>query len=132
MIDKEKVRNYYLQGLNSNQIAKILKCTPPAVRKCIERNCREFKKSHLAAKMANKEVDKVTRREAKKFMSDATFIKKNRSVYKTDEEGNIKINENVAPVVTFDTPRRFKNENSLSEINKRIINSGYKKDELFG
>lgn len=131
MIDKEKVKEYHLKGLNSIQIARILKCNPPAVRKCIERNYREFKKSHLAAKMASKEIDKVTRREAKQFMSDATFIKKNRSIYKTDEEGNIEINKNIAPVVTFDTPRKLKNENSLSEINKRIINSGYKKDELF-
>lgn len=131
MIDKEKVKEYYLKGLNSNQIARILKCTSPAVRKCIERNYRKFKKSHLAAKMANKEVDKVTRKEAKQFMSDITFIKKNRSVYKTDYEGNIILDESIAPIITFDTPRSMKNDNSLNEINKRIINSGYRKNELF-
>ena len=131
MIDKEKVKEYYLKGLNSFQISKIMNCKPATVRKCIERNYKQFKNSHLAVKMANKEINRITKREAKQFMSDITFIKKNRSAYKTDHEGNIILDESIAPIVSFDTPKELKNENSLNEINKRIINSGYRKDELF-
>lgn len=110
LLDKEKVKEYYLKGLNANQIAKILKYNPSSVRKCIQRNFKQFKKSNLSAKLANKEIDKITRREAKQYMSDATFIKKNRSAYKTDTEGNIILDRSIAPVISFDTPKKLKNE----------------------
>lgn len=130
MIDKEKVKQYHLQGLNSFQIAQKLNCKPSAVRKCIERNLKKFRNSHLAAKIANREIDKVTKYECKQFMGDSIFIKKNRSIYKTDLEGNIIINNDVAPVVTFDTPRRLKNENSKNSIDKRIRKSNYRKGNI--
>ncbi len=44
---------------------------------------------------------------------------------------NIYIDESIAPIVTFDTPKGIKNENSLKEIDRRIRKSGYKKNELF-
>lgn len=131
MLDKEKVKEYYLKGLNANQIARILKCKPPTVRKCIERNFKQFKQSNLATKLANKEVDRITRREAKRFMSDETFIKMNKSIYKTDHEGNIILNENIASAISFDAPRELKNRNSAKEIDRIIRKSGYKKDLLF-
>ncbi len=131
MLDKEKVKELYLQGHNAAGIAIILKCKSDTVRQCIHRNLKEFKISHLTNKIMSKEIDRITRHEAKLYMSDATFIKKNRAIYKTNSDGDIVIDVSVAPVVSFDTPKRFKNENSLREIDKRIRKSNYKKDELF-
>lgn len=130
MIDKEKVKELYLKGYSSVLIAGELKCKPETVRKCIERNFRQFKDSHLAIKMKNKEIDRITRQESKQYMSDVTFIKKNRSIYTTTIDGDLVIDKNIAPVVSFDTPKRLKNENSLNEVNKRIVNSEYRKDSL--
>ena len=130
MIDKEKVKELYLKGYSSVLIAEELTCKPETVRNCIERNFKQFKSSHLATKIINKEIDRVTRHEVKQYMSDMTFIKKNRSIYKTNDNGDLFIDKNIAPVVSFDTPRRLKNENSLIEVNNRIIKGEYRKENL--
>lgn len=131
MLDKEKVKELYLEGYGPSQIANILNCKPETVRKCIERNFKQYKSSHLATKIRNREIDRITKMESKQYMSNAAFIEKNRSIYKTNSDGDIVIDANVAPVVSFDTPRRFKNENSQNQVNRKIIKSGYRKDELF-
>lgn len=130
MLDKEKVKELYLKGYGAYQISNILNCKPEAVRKCIERNLKQFRNSHLANKIRNKEIDRITRYESKQYMSDLTFIKKNRSIYETNNDGDLIIDINVAPIITFDTPKRLANENSMKEINRKIIKSGYRKDEL--
>ena len=84
----------------------------------------------MAEKIRRKEVDRVTKYESKKFMSDKTFILKNRSIYKTDSEGNISINKEVAPIVSFDTPKKLVNEYSNNAVNRNIIKSGYRKDNI--
>lgn len=106
-MDKNKVKELYLKGYKAKNIAKILKCKPERVRQCIHRNLKEFKTAHEIEKMRNKEIDRVTRSEAKQWISDKSFILKNRSIYKTDSKGNIVLNKDVAPVVSFDTPRRL-------------------------
>ncbi|NRT90108.1 DNA-binding response regulator [Clostridium beijerinckii] len=130
MLDKERVKELYLKGYAAYQISNVLNCKPEKVRKCIERNLKHFRSSHLANKIRNKEIDRITRYESKQFMSDATFIKKNRSIYKTNDDGDLVVDISVAPIITFDTPKRFVNENSKKEINRKIIKSGYRKDEL--
>lgn len=130
MLDKQQVKELYLEGKNYYSIANILKANPETVRKYIYRNLREFRISHEAEKIRQKEINRITRYESKSYMSDITFIKKNRSAYKTDIEGNIILDKSVVPVVTFDTPMRLANENSQSSINRRIVNSEYRKDSL--
>lgn len=131
MLDKEKVKELYLKGYNAVQIAVTLKCKDSAVRKCISRNFKEFKTSNIAEKIRQKEVKRITLHESKQYMSDADFIKRNRSIYKTNKDGDIVLDKSVAPVVSFDTPRRFKNEYSEKEVDKRIVKSPYKKSLLF-
>jgi uncharacterized protein YjcR len=106
MLDKQMVKELYLKGENYIRIASILNAKPDTIRKHIYRNLREFRNSHEAEKIRRKEIDRITRYESKSCMSDNVFINKNRSVYKTDAEGNIVINKDVAPVISFDTPRR--------------------------
>lgn len=130
MLDKEKVKELYLQGYNAANIARILECNPDTVRQCIHRNLKQFKSSNLANKLRNKEIDRITRFEAKQFMSDETFIKRNGSIYKNNENGDIVLNKDIAPIVSFDTPTIFKNENSKKLVDNRIVKSPYKKDSL--
>ncbi len=126
MLDVKKVKDLYLEGYNSCQIAKKLKCNHSTVRQCIHRNLKEFKKSHAAEKKRRKEVDRITRKESKQYMSDKDFVKRNRSIYKTNKNGDIVLNKDV--VVTFDTPKRLINEYSEDKINKAIIKSDYRKE----
>ncbi|MDB2086599.1 DNA-binding response regulator [Clostridium paraputrificum] len=129
MLDKEKVKEMYLRGYSTTDIAKRLNASRYAVQKCIQRNMRLLKRSHDVAKEFNKEVEKVTRREARKHMSDKEFIRRNKSIYKTNENGDIVLNKAVLGIVSFDTPRRFVNEFSSGRIDKNIKKSGYKKSE---
>lgn len=130
MLDKEKVKKLYLKGYRPVDIATILQCKSDTIRQCIHRNCKQFKNSNLANKLRNKEIDRVTKFEVKHFMSDSTFIRKNRSIYKTNKDGDIILNKEVAPTVSFDTPRRLKNENSENVVDKRIVNSLYRNESL--
>jgi hypothetical protein len=130
MLDKEKVKELYLKGYNPCIIARLLRCNQSTIRQCIHRNLKEFKESHLAEKIRKKEIDRITRHESKQYMSDKDFIKRNRSIYKTNENGDIVINTNIAPIVSFDTPKRLTNECEVGRVNKSIIKSGYKKENL--
>lgn len=114
MLNKQRVKELYLQGENYRSIATILKANPETVRKCIYRNLKEFRNSHEAEKIRCKEIDRITRFESKQYISDKSFVMKNRSIYKTNLQGDLIINKKVAPIVSFDTPRRLTNENKYA------------------
>ena len=85
MLDKEKVKELYIKGYSIVNIALILNYNSEAVRQCIHRNFKEFKNSNLANKLRNKEIDRITKFEANQYMSNTTFIKKNGSIYTTND-----------------------------------------------
>lgn len=131
MLDKNKVKDLYLQGRNAVYIAVELNCNVDTVRKCIQRNLKEFKTAHLLAKQRDKEILKVTRREATRWMKDKDFIKRNPSIYKTNNQGDKVLNKEVSGTVTFDTPIRFNNELSFGRVDKKIRNSDYRRESYF-
>ena len=110
-LDKEEVRKFYLEGYNAKQISNILKCNVEGVRKCIQRNLSDFDDKHKLAVYRRKDAIKAIDYEAKRYMSDKSFIMKNRSIYKTKPNGDIVIDKEVAQVVSWDTPKRLTNEN---------------------
>lgn len=110
MIDKERVKKLYLSGYNAAQISKIISSNTEAVRKCIQRNYGGLKYRHESAVTMRKEAMKAVNYEANKYISDKSFILKNRSAYKTKKNGDIVLNRDVAPIVTWDTPRILVNE----------------------
>ena len=132
MLDKDKVKKYYLNGYNAVQIADILNAKVEAVRKCIQRNLKEFKNDHKIAQIRDKEILKITAREARQSMSDAEFIKRNSSIYKTNKNGDMVLDRKKSGTVPFDVPTRFNNEFSNERIDKKIKKSGYRREsELF-
>ena len=113
MLSKEIVKGFYLEGYNAAEIAKKLKVGTDSVRKCIQRNFGNLKLKHKVAVVQKKEELKTINYEANKYMSDKAFVLKNRSIYKTLPNGDIVTNKEVAPVITWDTPRRLINENKV-------------------
>lgn len=111
--NKNQIEELYLAGYDASQIAKKLKINVETVRKCIQRNFRGLKDRHKIAIVQRREIIRATNYEANKYMGDSTFIKRNRSIYKTKLDGDIVINREVAPVVTWDTPKRLVNENKI-------------------
>ena len=113
MIDRDNVKKLYLNGYNANQIAKKLKYNVEAVRKCIQRNYSslEDQYKHKISIIEQKETLKAVNYEANRYMSDKSFILKNRSIYETKSNGDIVVNRKVAPVISWDTPKRLNNEN---------------------
>lgn len=119
-IFKNRIEELYLSGMNASEITKTLnsniynkdsKIKRETVQKHIQRNLLNKKMEHNIKVLERKEVLKAVNYEAKKCMSDKAFINKNKSVYKTKENGDIIIDKDVAPCVTWDTPRRLNNEN---------------------
>lgn len=111
MIDKEKVKELYRKGYKANEIAEILEEKQENVRQCIHRNFKHHKITHQINRIRDEEILRVTMAESKNYMSDKDFVKRNRSIYVTKDNGDIILNKKVAGVVTFDTPRRLINEN---------------------
>lgn len=105
------VKSFYLQGYNAVEIAKKVCSNTETVRKCIQRNFGNLKLKHEIAVIQRKEELKATNYESNRYISDRAFILKNRSIYKTLPNGDIVINREVAPIITWDTPRRLVNEN---------------------
>lgn len=130
MINKEKVGELYLKGHSIAYIAKELNCKAGTIRVCIHRNFKSFRKSRMANKIRDKEIDRITRFEDKQYMSDSVFIKKNRSIYETNADGDLLINTKVAPVVSYDTPQKLKNNNSVTVVDERIRKSKYRNDNI--
>lgn len=111
MLNKNKVEELYLKGWSYNSIAYEVGSNYETVRKCIQRNFISFKSSNTAEKLRQKEVDRITRHEAKRYMSDKDFIKRNRSIYKTEINGDITVKNEFKKILPFDVPRKLKNEN---------------------
>lgn len=110
MKDKKVIKELYLKGYNAKEIAAKTQCGVESVRKYIQRNLNDLKYKHDLAVTARKETIKAINYESNRYISDKAFILKNRSIYKTKTDGDIVINKKVAPVVTWDTPRRLTNE----------------------
>lgn len=112
MLDKDRVKELYLQGYNAVEIAHRIKAKTEAVRKSIQRNFNTFdKEKHEEALRIRREVIRATNKESTKYISDRSFILKNRSIYKTLPNGDIVLNKEVSGPVTWDTPRRLVNIN---------------------
>lgn len=112
MLDKDRVKELYLQGYNAVEIAHRIKAKTEAVRKSIQRNLNNFdKERHEEALRIRREVIRATNKESTKYISDRSFILKNRSIYKTLPNGDIVLNKEVSGPVTWDTPRRLVNVN---------------------
>lgn len=119
-LDKEKVQKMYLEGYNAKEISNIVQANVDTIRTCIKRNFKHLKEKHEIAVITRKEVIKAVNYEAKKCMSDKAFINKNKSIYRTKKNGDIVINEEAAPVTTWDTPIRFNNEKDLTKKKVKI------------
>ena len=113
-LNKELVKQLYCNGLNAREISEHLNVNKSSVNKCIQRNFKEFKSIHLKnrkhLKFYENEVRKITKYESKQYMSDKTFILKNRSLYETKEDGDIVLKKNIGGEIPWDVPRRLTNE----------------------
>lgn len=110
MINIERVKYLYGLGYNAVEISKQIGANVEATRKCIQRNLGNIKDKHEMAIVQRKETLRAINYEANKYISDKSFIQKNRTAYKTLSSGDIVINKKVAPVVPWDMPRRLVNE----------------------
>ena len=108
--ESEKLRDIgelYLKGLGVEEISKRLNKSPDAVKKIIQRNFKHLKEKHKNEKLRAKEILKVTKWESSKAISSRSFAKSNQSIYKQAKNGDLVVNKEVAPVITFDTPKRI-------------------------
>lgn len=110
MLDKEAIRNLYIQGYKACEIAEILEENSTNIRKCINRNFKNDKVTHEINRIRDKEILRVTLHESKQFMSDSDFVKRNRSIYRTKENGDIVVKKEFKSILPFDVPRSLVNQ----------------------
>ena len=109
-LDKSKVGELYSKGYSASQIAVIVNAKRETVKKCIQRNYSFLRNRHQEALQTRKGAIKAINYEGNKFISDKSFIQKNKSVYKTNANGDIVLNKDLGYIFTADTPRRLNNE----------------------
>ena len=109
-VNKNEVGKLYITGYDARQISEILCVNVESVRKCIQRNYSHFRNRHQEALRERKDSIKAINYECNRFISDKSFVQKNRSIYKTKENGDIVLNEDLGYIFTADTPRRLNNE----------------------
>ncbi|WP_305153990.1 DNA-binding response regulator [uncultured Clostridium sp.] len=105
--DKIEIEELYLKGIEIKEISKRLDKSYDAVKKFIQRNLKHLKEKHEREKLRVKEILKVTKWESSKAISNHGFAKCNQSIYRQAKNGDLVVNKEVAPVITFDTPKRI-------------------------
>lgn len=115
-MDKDLVKKLYLEGYNAAEIAKIVLKTKGSVQKHIQRHLSNKKHLHERAVITRREALKAINYEANKYMSDKSFILKNRSIYKTKKNGDIVLKniDEIGCAIPWDAPRRLVNEMSCN------------------
>ncbi len=106
--DKDKIRELYLAGVNAKEISKRIDKSDDAIRKYIQRNLKHLKEVHERELRRTKEILSKTKFECGQLISNNSFFKSNRSIYKLNSKGDLVIDKRVAPVVSFDTPKKIK------------------------
>ncbi|SDO76094.1 hypothetical protein [Clostridium gasigenes] len=124
---KDKIEELYLNGFNASQITNILnskledkKIKRETIQKHIQRNLLNKRMQHNIKVLEKKEAIKAVNYESTRCMSDKSFISKNKSIYRTKPNGDIVIDKEVAPVVTWDTPKTLLNQKDLTL--KKVLN----------
>lgn len=102
------IEKLYLNGVDAKEISRRIDKSVDAIRKYIQRNLKDLKEKHEFERMRTKEILRKTKMECSQEISDLSFLKYNRSIYKTNSKGDLVIDRKVAPTVTFDTPRKIK------------------------
>lgn len=105
--DKIIIEKLYSNGVDAKEISRRIGKSVDAIRKYIQRNLKDLKEKHEFERERTKEVLRKTRWECSQEISNINFFKGNRSIYKQAKNGDLIIDKNVAPVVTFDTPTRI-------------------------
>ncbi|MCJ8341623.1 MAG: hypothetical protein MJH09_02040 [Cetobacterium sp.] len=111
MLDKEKVKEKYLAGYNSTEIAKMLSSKEKivkksTVKKCISRNFSDLKNIHLKNRSELKLISKAYDNELNSYIIEREFINFNRNSYIYNKNFNLKFNEEHG-VATNGTPKTF-------------------------
>ncbi|MGU8438702.1 helix-turn-helix transcriptional regulator [Clostridium perfringens] len=115
-----EIMDFYNSGYTYEEIAKFMFMSVNTIKtivntwiKKLPATSQDFiRLRHKIEKNAKKETIKAINYEATKEMGDKAFILKNRSAYKTRENGNIvlKSKEELGCSVTWDTPKNLIND----------------------
>lgn len=107
--DKLRIRELYKNGVSIKEINKRLnKYNYESIKKYIQRNLKDLKDIHTLNRLNTIETLKKTKFECSREISDFSFYKYNRSIYKINNNGDLVIDKKVAPIVSFDTPKKIK------------------------
>ena len=105
----EEAKNKAISELNTtedNLIIKVLSEKQGLIKKVVKIEVINVNDVIAYLKDSIKEINY----ECNRFISDKSFVQKNRSIYKTKENGDIVLNEDLGYIFTADTPRRLNNE----------------------
>ncbi|WP_194189641.1 hypothetical protein [Clostridium chrysemydis] len=119
---RDRIKDLYIRGYNSKQISEIInyenrdnlefkKTNREAVKKYVYKYFKEYKDIHLKNAVSKKEALKAVNYESKRYLSDKSFILKNRSAYYTKLNGDIVLKDEMKDFSTIDMPKILKNEN---------------------
>lgn len=107
--DKDRIKEMYSNGVTIKEIEKRLgyKYTFESIKSYVRRNLKMLREKHAMEYKHKEEVIRKTRLECSREMSKGSFVKQNSSIYMNNKNGDLVVNKNVAPIISFDTPKRL-------------------------
>lgn len=94
MLDKVKVKELYMRGLNAKEIAIKLNAKSDTVQRCINRNFSKYKLIHTENRANYKSIVGSINYMNRKFISDSSLLKWNRQSYNYNEKYDLVFDEN--------------------------------------
>lgn len=116
IVNWDKINELYKAGTTINELSKRFNIKKKTIYYNLKKNYPDSrainKKNKIIKKKKEKEEAKrLLLKESKHYMGDLEFIKRNRSIYKTDEKtGDIYLNTTC--ILPADVPRIWRNENN--------------------
>lgn len=112
---KMEIEELYIKGYNAKEISEKLNKSHGTIRNYIYKDFKDLKSTHEKAKQARKDIARIAKQEVKKYMPDSTFVKKNRSAYKTNKKtGDIELRKDLSFTIPYDVPIVLRTEKCAS------------------
>lgn len=116
VVDWDRINNLYKQGMTINQLSDEFNIKKKTISNKLS---KEYPGSRALHKQMKRQLKMLEKKECKRYMSDLEVIKRNRSVFSTNNKGNIYLNTDSS--ITVDVPRELKNDFRES-LKKKIFN----------
>ena len=111
----EYIKQRYIEGYSSSEIAILLNKSYGYIRNYICENLTSYRREHRKSRSLNKEIKKVVASMANSYISDSAMLKQNRQSYNYDKNNNLEFDETTRSARPSGLPKKIYRRNFILE-----------------